>query len=48
MGVAWRDKHFEGMSITAIAEEYGYSPTHVRKTIKKSFDTLMSLNSSQA
>jgi len=48
MGVAWRDKHFEGASIKTIAEETGYSPTHVRKTIKKSFDTLMSLAPSQA
>ncbi len=42
-GVIWRDEHFAGMSMKAIAEREGLSKAGVQKIIMGSFDTLMSL-----
>ncbi len=42
-GIAWRDEHFDGMSIEDIAAREGLSKSGVRKIIMGSFDTLMTL-----
>ncbi len=42
-GIVWRDEHFAGMSMKAIAEREGLSKAGVQKIIMGSFDTLMSL-----
>lgn len=42
-GVIWRDEHFAGMSMKAIAERECLSKAGVQKIIMGSFDTLMSL-----
>ena len=39
-GVVWRDRHFSGETLTAIAEDENYSESYVRHTINKSFDAL--------
>ena len=39
-GVVWRDRHFSGETLTAIAEGENYSESYVRHSINKSFDTL--------
>ncbi|MBA43965.1 MAG: resolvase [Magnetococcales bacterium] len=39
-GVVWRDRHFNGETLTAIAEDENYSESYVRHSINKSFDTL--------
>lgn len=42
-GVVWRDEHFSGQSLIAIANRENVSEAGVRKIIMGSFDTLMSL-----
>ena len=42
-GVIWRDRHFAGDSMRQIARDENMSEAGVRKTIMRSFDTLMSL-----
>jgi len=42
-GVVWRDEHFAGMSMKAIADREGLSKAGVQKIVMGSFDTLMSL-----
>ena len=42
-GVIWRDEHFAGQSLVAIAKRENLSEAGVRKIIMGSFDTLMSL-----
>ena len=42
-GVIWRDEHFAGKSLIAIAKRENLSEAGVRKIIMGSFDTLMSL-----
>lgn len=42
-GVVWRDEHFSGQSLVAIANRENLSEAGVRKIIMGSFDTLMSL-----
>jgi site-specific DNA recombinase len=42
-GIVWRDEHFAGMSMKAIADREGLSKAGVQKIIMGGFDTLMSL-----
>lgn len=42
-GVVWRDEHFAGMSMRAIARRENMSEAGIRKIIMGSFDTLMNL-----
>ncbi|NCT41271.1 MAG: recombinase family protein [Alphaproteobacteria bacterium] len=42
-GIIWRDEHFAGMSMKAIADREGLSKAGVQKIVMGSFDTLMSL-----
>ncbi len=42
-GIVWRDEHFAGMSMKAIAEREGLSKAGVQKIVTGSFDTLMNL-----
>ena len=42
-GVIWRDEHFAGMSMKAIADREGLSKAGVQKIVMGSFDTLISL-----
>jgi site-specific DNA recombinase len=42
-GVAWRDEHFNGLSMKAIAEREGVSKASVGQIIMRSFDTLMAM-----
>ena len=44
-GIVWRDEHFAGMTIKAIAEREGLSEAGIRKIIMQSFDQLASLHS---
>ena len=39
-GIAWRDAHFAGESMKAIADREGCSESYVRHTVAKGFDTL--------
>ena len=42
-GVVWRDEHFNGMSMKAIAEREGVSKASVGQVIMRSFDMLMAM-----
>lgn len=42
-GIIWRDEHFAGLTIKAIAEREGLSEAGIRKIIMGSFDQLASL-----
>lgn len=42
-GVVWRDEHFNGLSMKAIAEREGVSKASVGQIIMRSFDTLMAM-----
>ena len=42
-GVLWRDEHFNGLSMKAIAEREGVSKASVGQIIMRSFDTLMAM-----
>lgn len=44
-GIVWRDEHFAGMTIKALAEREGLSEAGIRKIIMQSFDQLASLHS---
>lgn len=39
-GIVWREEHFNGMTLQAIADREGFSATHILKYIKQSFRTI--------
>ena len=46
-GIAWRDAHFAGESMKAIAVRGGYSEQYVGATIHKAFDTIQTISKQQ-
>ena len=40
-GIIWRDEHFDGKTLTEIAQREGCSDAHVGKCIMRSFDILL-------
>lgn len=42
-GIIWRDEHFDGLTIDAIATRKGVDRSRVGKMIRNSFDTLQTI-----